>query len=229
MGATYTIISGHRQEALEQARLAAPLEAPEDKATRESLNLTALKQVFNAIKQNDKKTASAIEAFKEFVKSTKPAVMNDNRYYLNLIHLLYEAFSILTKRGEALPRVGREPHGEWYGKLAERFCFEIIGGLERELPPRIRQILRTGLYYVLNKERKVRRALDIDGTAFLGTAAGSLLGVDSYYDDFGGLRRASGKSCMLAVGSLSKLIMSNYSSIQNLLYCEHGLTHRAGV
>ena len=173
---------------LDKAKLAAPLETPEDNA-RESLNLAALDTVFTAFIQNDEaKTTAAIKTFKEFVRNTKPEVMINNRYHLNLIHLIYGAFNVLANRGGALPRVGTEEYGQRYGKLANQFCFEIIGAaIEKELPSRARQLVRVGLYYLFTGTQRAARVLDVDGLAFLGVpgSGASVLGVDSYYDRYG--------------------------------------------
>src|SRR5262249_4258626 len=132
---------------LDKANLASPLETSEDKA-REILNFAAVDTVMTAFIQNDKaKTTVAIQTFNEFVTNTKTEVMtNTNRYHLNLIHLIYAAFHVLANRGGDLPSVGTEPYGQWYGKLADRFCFEIIGAaIQQKLPPRVQQFLKPGL------------------------------------------------------------------------------------
>src|SRR3982750_1091324 len=98
--------------------------------------VAAVNQVFEAIMRNDQYTHAAIKNFKEFVETTT---------VLNRIHLLFVAFDVLARRGSEL-------HGQWWGKLADRFCFEVIGGgLQKDLPPRIQQLLKTGLYYILSR------------------------------------------------------------------------------
>jgi hypothetical protein len=167
-------------KSLEQARLVAPpLEDEKEKSLRESLNLAATNQVFDAIKKNDEKTAAAIETIKDFARNTT---------LLNRIHLLYVAFDVLARRGGELPRIDGESYGGWYGALADRFCFEIIGAaLERDLPRRIQQILEIGLYYILNGTKKADRRLDIDGRGFRGVPGSDReLGVNCYFRPFGG-------------------------------------------
>lgn len=141
---------------LEQAKLVVPLESIEEKETRESLNLAATNQIFDAIKKNDENTAEAIKTFKVFVKNTTT---------FNRIHLLYLAFDVLVRRSGEFPRINGDAHnGGWYGKLAEQFCFEIIGAaIELDLPARLRQRLKAGIYYIFTSGRDAIRVLDIDG------------------------------------------------------------------
>lgn len=226
-------------KALEQARLAAPLEDEKAKKEREEGNVKAIEQLFTAFVQNDKDALpQAINTFKQFVKSMKPNEVKDNRYYLNLLHLLFAAFDILARRGGNLPRIDENDKAGWYGKLGTRFCFEIIGAaIESDMPPRVKQILRSGVYDLVSvpdDKRKAVRDLDISGALFRGEGIDYLRGVNSYFDHLGrsptlyrgslcyGERNAGG-------GHFSKLITSYYISIQNLLYSDHKLTPRVGV
>lgn len=191
-----------------QARFAAPLEDKKEKQKREEMNFAAINQVFNAIKNHDTNTLAAIENFKVFVKSTKPEVIRTNQYYLNLLHLAFAAFDVLARRGGELPKIEEKDYGQWYGKLADQFCFKIIGdAIEKELSPRMRQLLRGGLYYILNRERSVMRDLDVSGVAFCGSTSSTSreLGVNSYYDDMAG------------VGYLIRRESDGWRQFQNLL------------
>jgi len=178
-------------EVQKQAGLAAPPENKEKKRERESINLAALNQVFDAIKQNDEEiTKQAIETFKEFVKNKKSFLRNDkgylmnNQYYMDLIHLIYVAFDVLSNRAEELPPINADDCGQWYGKKADRFCFEIIGAtLQLDLPPRIRQVLKNGIYDILKHHKTAERIIDVDGEIFRGVGSDYVLGVNSYYDD----------------------------------------------
>jgi hypothetical protein len=93
----------HRlKEIQEQAQIAAPIEDEKTKKERESTNLAALNQVFNAIKQNDEKvTMLAIETFKEFVNNKKSSLVNDkgylidNRYYIDRIDLIWNSHDLI--------------------------------------------------------------------------------------------------------------------------------------
>ncbi len=177
----------------EQAELASPDESLDDKQIRESTNVDAITDVFEAIKQNNENiTKQAIETFKEFVKSKKSLLLNDqgyltnNRYPMDLLHLMYVAFDVLANRGGELPSINGSDCGRWYGKKADLFCFKIIGESlqQRELDslPSLRQKLTRGLYYVLNN-KPAPRTIDVDGSAFRGVGSNYLLGVNSYYDD----------------------------------------------
>ena len=219
-------------KALEQAKRAAPLEDEKAKKAREEANLAAVDQLFTAFVQNDKDALpAAIETFKEFVKSSKPKVITDNRYYLNLMHLVFAAFDVLARRGGQLPRIEGETYGQWYGKLADRFCFEIIGAaIESDMPHRVKQILRSGVYYLLSGDKKAVRHLDISGALFRGDGTDYLLGVNSYFDDSEAAGAVGhGRWAVGRAKAFSKLITSNYISIQNLLYRDHKLTLRVGV
>lgn len=196
-------------EALKQARFASPLEDKEMKIERESKNLEALNHVFDAIKQADEKTAEAIEAFKEFVSSSKPEVMTDNRYNLNLLHLLYAAFNLLAERHEELK-------GKSYGAKTRRFCFEIIGAIQKALPNRTRQILMNGVANLFDNGEMEPRVVDRDGIKFLGVPGSKQeLGVNCFYDDFELARQVVAKFCN-PVLQFSKLMLSHYIRIQNL-------------
>ncbi len=214
------------KQALENTKLAAPVEEEEEKKDRESANAKAVEDVFDAIRRNNLDTKQAIADFKTWVKNQKPKVMTDNRYHLNLIHLIYCAFDVLANRGDSL-------QGYQYGALGDQFCFEVIGdAIESELPPRIQQMLRSSLYHLLNWNRAAPRDVDLNATLFKShkpswSSTKLRLGVDSYYDDIGGggagARRAAwgaggrrgggGRPCGRAV---FKTYYSNYISRSEL-------------
>jgi hypothetical protein len=182
------------QEVLKQAPTAAPLEDAKAKQEREATHIAAINNAFDAINQNDEKiTQQGIETFKELVKTMKQNLLNDkgcltdNRYYLNLIHLIYGAFDVLASRGgELLPIMHTFDGGLWHGTKANRFCFELIGAaLQLELPPRVRQLLKSGLYYLFKGNKKVVRDIDEHGALFFGLPSRDVLGINSYYDVFG--------------------------------------------
>lgn len=184
----------HRhQDVLAQARVAAPLEDEKAKQTREEANDAEMKKLFDAIRQNNEEvTGKAYETFKEFVENSKRRSMNhagnliNNQYFLNLIHLTSVAFEVLARSGGELPAKNGQDEGRWYGLIADSFCFEIIGAI-LQLPSsaRIKQILRSELYYVLNQNKKAARGIDHNGDFFRGAGTNYRLGVNSYYDDFG--------------------------------------------
>jgi hypothetical protein len=195
-------------KALEQARLAAPLEDEKAKKEREEKNVAAIEQLFTAFVQNDKDALpEAINTFKEFVKNMKPKEVTDNRYYLNLLHLVFAAFDVLARRGGNLPPIDENDDGSWYGKLGDRFCFEIIGAaLEGDMPHRVRQILRSGVYYLLSGSKKAERVLDVSGVLFRGDGSNYSLGRDSYYDDIGG----GPSTCRLAMAGRADEVFKIY-------------------
>ncbi len=205
------------EKVLEEARKAAPKEDKEAKQKRERTNFAAMQNLFSAFIQNDAKgLPDAIMTFKTFVKNLKPAVITDNQYYLNLLHLISVAFDVLKQRGNALPAAAGENNGQWYGKLGHRFCVEIIGGiLENDLPPRVKQILRAKLYHVLNGIQKVDRDIDISGVLIRGDYPSFVLGVTSYFDDLGLGGEMLFRMCSRQ--SFQKLIQA-YINNQNLLY-----------
>jgi len=149
---------------LKKARLLISFEEDDEEAKQ----LAVLNTAFNIV-QNNKPLADII--VKNYIKSIKPAVMTDNRYYLNLLQLLYRAFGLLATRGEEL-------EGRWFGAQAHRFCLEIIGGaIEAELPPRQRQILMSGYCQLLYQNKKAGRLINLDPE--------KRLGVDYYYNTGG--------------------------------------------
>jgi len=112
--------------------------------------------------------------------------LTNNRYPMDLLHLMYVAFDVLANRGGELPSINGSDCGRWYGKKADLFCFKIIGESlqQRELDslPSLRQKLTRGLYYVLNN-KPAPRTIDVDGSAFR-----YLLGVNSYYGGWARVR-----------------------------------------
>ena len=71
------------------------------------------------------------------------------------------------------------------GKQDDLFCFKIIGAaIESDLSPRVKQILRNGVYYLLHSSKKAPRELDVSGALFRGDGTNYLLGNASYYDGF---------------------------------------------
>jgi hypothetical protein len=167
------------QARLQQEQPALPIESADQKKEREDTNVAAVNDVFNAIKKNDENTSKAIENFKDFVKSR-------DANPLNRLHLLSVAFDVLANKGEELPSINANDDGRWYGALGDQYCFKVIGdAIEMGVTPRVRQILKTGAYYVLNGTRKVERSLDNGGLVFNFPFSSARLGVDSYYDDSG--------------------------------------------
>ncbi|OAI48517.1 hypothetical protein AYO45_04765 [Gammaproteobacteria bacterium SCGC AG-212-F23] len=171
-----------QSKALKAAQEAAPLETKDTKDAREKANVEAINQLFNAFVQNDAVALPiAINIFTAIVSSTKPTVITNRLYYLNLLHLLHIAFDILARRGGELPAIEGD-HGQWYGELANRFCFQIIGAvIQNDLPHRAKQLLISGIYYLFLGNKKAPRHLDISGAYFRGDGTDFLLGVNSYY------------------------------------------------
>jgi len=169
-------------------RHAAPLEDEKDKKAREDANFAAMNQLFDAYVQNDQTILpAAIRIFNEFVRRTKPKVITDRRYYLNLMHLVFVAFEVLRIRGGELPRIEGESYGQWFGKLADRWCFAIVAAaIQSDLPHRQKQILSSGVHYLFNNNKKAARVLDVSGALFSGAGTDYLFGVNSYYYDIGG-------------------------------------------
>jgi hypothetical protein len=192
---------GSHAIALEKANCASLHETAEEKAIRETNNVAALEQLFDAFVGNPNDTqeikagkiTTAITTFKAFLKSLKQqmmtnGIMKTNQYHLNLIHLIASAFDVLGRRGGSL-------EGKWYGALGDRFCFEVIGGaIQSELPPRARQLIKQKLYSLFNENRQVIRDLDVNGAlfkSFTSAFAKFSLGVSLFYDDFGAGRGGS--------------------------------------
>lgn len=186
---------GSHAIAIEKAKLAHLQEKAEEKDLRETKNVSALEQLFDAFigdardtaEIKDKKITTAIATFKEFMKSLKQqmttnGMMKTNQYHVNLIHLVACAFDILSRRGKSLA-------GHWYGALSDRFCFEVLGGaIQTELPPRARQLLRAGIYNLFHQNQQIIRDLDVNGIlfkSFIGPSATYSLGHSFFYDDLG--------------------------------------------
>lgn len=165
-------------EAREQARSAAPVEDEKTSQAKEKERSNVLNAAFNQIKVNNFDIAGKI--IMAYIINTKPAVITDNRYFLNLVKLIPMAFNLLLTRA-------RELKEGMYGVQADQYCFRIIGTVERVLPPKLRKILSQGLYYILYGGRHVPRAMDVrDALFFSGARAG--VSFNRFYDDIGFMR-----------------------------------------
>ncbi len=176
-----------------------------------------------------KKGHGSLETLRDFVENTKnlsinnQGYMQNNLFLANINDLIAKAFGVLSQRGNELP-------GEWYGKMADSFCFE-IGILQVNLrsSPREMQILNNkggGLYAFLNNNKKALRYIDVHGAIFLGVNSKLQLGVNCFFGIFGWPQRgAAGRARVGARREFSKLITSNYVSIQTL--CDKPSLHNA--
>jgi hypothetical protein len=230
---------------LTEAKRAAPLEDEEKKATRESQNRLKIKQIFDAVKQNDDKTTEAIKTFKDWANSTS---------VLNRIHLIYVAQQELAARGNELPSVNAKDKGNWNGILGHQFCFKVIGdGIQRSLPPFMQIILRFGLenlfytpfvidpvdlgfddydppLYSACPANLVRQA-DPDASSFIYPPnTNGELGVSAYYSSYDGICLDQSSWWEAINGSTyMRLITSYHESIQQLLYSDMSLTPKTRI
>jgi hypothetical protein len=167
-------------DALKKAREASFFEAKEDESKSSLKQLEVLNEAFDMIKDEEPSAGSIV---KKYLKSIKPTQMSNREYHLNVLRLLCRAFDLFRKKG-------RDFENEWYGAQADRFRLEVIGGaIQPELPPRLRQILISGLYSLFYENRNAERVVDPEGVLFR-SAYGSVLGVDYFYDDNGRCHKA---------------------------------------
>lgn len=191
------------QAVKKQVEDVSPPEDEKEKAKRKD----AARQLFegfiddekNTDDENVKKTDQAMETFKKFVEVMKLASMNnenkdrltDNRYSIGLIHLMDECIDILVKRGGDLP-------GFWYGKKGDLFCYKMIADflqIQQWVPARVRQIFRLeyGLYSLFYENKKPDHGCaDASGALYREPAAHVVIGVNSFYGDWGRSRRTAG-------------------------------------
>jgi len=191
-------------EAREQARSAAPIEDEKTSKAKEEERSNVLNAAFNQIKINNFDIAGKI--IMAYIINTKPAVITDNRYFLNLLKLIPMAFNLLLTRAKELKN-------GLYGDQADQFCFRIIGTIERVLPPKLRKVLGTGLYYLLYQGRNIDRTMDVLDTSYL-TGDGWELSFNRYFDDTAG--RECGGRAWLSQREFSKLLSAITSAQQNL-------------
>lgn len=166
---------------------------------RESINLGAIKLLFDAFKsRNEYIIDASIERFKKFVELTKRYSTNEtgyfinNQFYINLIHLIYGAFDELVRRGRELPDLGE-------GEYGNKYCIKVIGAiLQANLPPFLRQRLRwevTGLNGLLNNY-EAPREIDPTGKLFFCDSYDksdnntNVLGINFYFDMYGPAKHA---------------------------------------
>lgn len=84
----------------------------------------------------------------------------------------------LAFEGEALL------YGGLYGERGNRFCTEVIwNALQKDLPPRMQQILALGVYYTLNPTAliKLTRFIDFESSSFITTIGKN----GFFYNEFG--------------------------------------------
>ncbi len=106
----------------------------------------------------------AISIFKEFVR-------NSDSNPLNRLHLLHTALDLFFKKAQRLPSY--LPHapdkGEYFDRAANQFYSMVIEGiLEKDLPPRIQQIIKTGANEAFNgyHSKKAKRVLNREDIQF---------------------------------------------------------------
>ncbi len=158
-------------EAFTQAQHAAFIE--EKDGASKAKQLAVLNEAFYRVK-DEKPSADSVVA--DYLKSIKPVEMINNSYYLNLLQFLYRAFSFIAVRDYEFDR-------RLYYTHSSRFCIEVIGtAIERELPPRVRQIVMSGLSQFLHQGTIEKRFIDRGGLRFrCGANNEFLLGFNCFY------------------------------------------------
>ncbi len=200
-------------EAEEQARDAAPFD-PEE-ASRKAERSTILNAALEQIKANNFDAAAKI--IRDYIISTKPEKITDNRFFSGVLRMILEAFDLLTLRAKDLK-------GGLYGKQADQYCF-LIGIVQRFLPFKLRKELETGIYYGKN----IDRTLDVRD-AFYYVKNNGELGRSFYFCATG--RAACAPLGGSWVGSLEndvaafKTVISNYISAAELWAIEHSTGER---
>lgn len=210
-----------KQEVLLRAQNASRPADEKEKKSRDTANLSALTTAVDAIKAN-KPREDVIKNFKEYLKSTKPAVMTDNKYNLNLLQLIPDAIEMLGNRIKDLDG--------WCSDKAFRFCLEVIATIEDELPDRQKQILMSGVYQLLNENKKADRVRIASNSSFRGVPGSDwLFAVNYFYDVYGDAARRARLvlRCGGARRGFSRL-MSAITSAARDLCCSQVHTRRAG-
>jgi hypothetical protein len=175
-------------EALQKVRHATPREEEKQRSDRERLNREAIKRVFDAYQRNDSNIIGETENFLHWARTTP---------VINRVHLIYLARMESTDKGEHLPKVNEGDSGGWYGLLGNQFYYRVIGGLQLDLSPRMKQVLIAGIYKFFNRSTIRLRFIDPD-SAFFITPQGTnrVVGVSAFYGDFGFNERLMPNSCM---------------------------------
>lgn len=160
--------------AAEQAQQAAP--AIDEKAI-DDIQLPVLNLAFDDIKRN--KPNAAVALVRAYIKSIKPEVISDYRYFLKLLRLLGNAFSVLADDR------GGELDGKWYGPQGDQYCFKVIGlAIEAAFGKRMRKILENGPFNFFYNNRIPARTVDRNSDKFLQDGS-LILGSNSFYGDSG--------------------------------------------
>lgn len=198
-------------EAQKQARLAARVVDESKFKDEEAKRLEVLNNAFNQIKAN--KFDAAGKIIRDHIIGTKPAVIKDNQYFLNLLRLIHMAIIVIIDRADELVSGLR-------GKQADEYCFKIIGEIERVLPYKLRKILITGLFSILYEGKPIERGLLVNDFCYLRDLDGNVweLASNRFYDEISGrMRVAPGKSlvpCHLAFEALIINIIRAAESMQ---------------
>ncbi len=167
--------------AAEQAQQAAPMI---DEKAIDNMQLPVLNQVFDNIKRN--KPNDAVTLVRAYIKSIKPEVITDYRYFLKLLRLLGNAFRVLADRG-------RELNGKWYGPQGDQYCYKVIGlAIEAAFGKRMRKILENGPFNFFYNIRVPARTVDRNSNKFLQDGS-LILGENSFYGYWGRVGRRGGR------------------------------------
>lgn len=164
--------------ALNQAQLALS-HVDEDEKAREAKN-AVLNAAFDAIKKNNPTEARNI--IKNYVKNTKPAVITNNSYFLNLLQFYVNGLEVMLNKTNELKDSLYGP-----GLVIDKYFF-VLGMILRPFPKKLRRIFIRGVHNLLYRGKHINREVDVSDPAFIGLpGANSELGINCCYDEIGWL------------------------------------------
>lgn len=170
--------------ALVQAQLASPIEDEKEAKIRQDAQEKVLNDVFEKIKQGDSNSARTI--MRNYITSTMPEVITNNRYFLNLLQVIPMAYNLYLKDKQL------------DGDPADQYCFATIGVIDAALSFASRRVFTnkldsdnsSGLYGLLYEGKKLNRSANVSDKVFgkhkywgLIFSTRVMLGIDYFYDN----------------------------------------------
>ncbi len=188
--------------ALVQARLASPIKDEKEAKIRQDAQKKVLNDVFERIKEDDSNNARTIMG--NYIASTMPTVITNNRYFLNLLQFIPMAFKLLDRvhpnhKSSKIPSTkdGNLKNEQLYGYQEDQYCFVTIGVIDAALSFASRRALTnkldsdnsSGLYGLLCEDKKLNRSTDVSDKVFAENGgiprSTQELGVDYFYNNTG--------------------------------------------
>lgn len=120
----------------------------EEMKTIENEQCALLQQALHLIVRD--KIDQGVQLVENYMERKKPEVITNNKYYLELLLLLALATNLYQRYTQHLGKI-------WIGDQADAFRIKLIGHIQKNLPPRIQQLLMSGVSQILQGNRIASR------------------------------------------------------------------------